>query len=96
MEDERARLLLIFQVSNPKIAAGVALVSPSSPTSSRLVPCLDQFADLALWEAELATDPVVVESALIRRLAAVPEQRSACGLRHPLVVILTLTACATL
>ncbi|MER5623410.1 transposase family protein [Streptosporangium sp. NPDC002544] len=95
-EDERARLLLIFQVSNPKIAAGVALVSPSSLASSRLVPCLDQFADLALRETELATDPAVVESALMRRLAAVPERRSACGLRHPLVVILTLTACATL
>ncbi|WP_281178536.1 transposase family protein [Streptosporangium amethystogenes] len=25
-----------------------------------------------------------------------PDRRSACGLRHPLVVILTLTACATL
>ncbi|MFI6458790.1 ISAs1 family transposase [Streptosporangium amethystogenes] len=96
VEDERARLLLIFQVSNPKTAAGVALVSPSSLTSSRLVPCLDQFADLALWEAELATDPAVVESALMRRLAALPERRSTCGLRHPLVVILTLTACATL
>jgi hypothetical protein len=27
--------------------------------------------------------------------AAVPDRRSACGLRHPLVVILTLSACAT-
>jgi DDE_Tnp_1-associated len=96
VEDERARLLLIFQVSNPKIAAGVALVSPSSLTSSRLVPALDQLTDLALWEAELTADPVVVESALMRRLAAVPDQRSACGLRHPLMVILTLTSCATL
>ncbi|WP_177245398.1 ISAs1 family transposase [Streptosporangium canum] len=61
-----------------------------------MVPLLDQLTDLALWEAELTADPVVVESALIRRLAAVPDQRSACGLRHPLVVILTLTACATL
>ncbi|WP_188197533.1 hypothetical protein [Nonomuraea sp. SYSU D8015] len=41
---------MIFQVSNPKIAAGVALVSPSSPTSPGLVSCLDQLADLALWE----------------------------------------------
>lgn len=71
-------------------------MSPSSPTSPRRVPCLDQLADLALWEAELAADPAVVESALIRRLAAVPDQRSACGLRHRLPVILTLTACATL
>ncbi|WP_425584228.1 transposase family protein [Streptosporangium album] len=30
------------------------------------------------------------------RLARVPDRRSACGLRHPLLVILTLTACATL
>ncbi|WP_329428028.1 ISAs1 family transposase [Streptosporangium sp. NBC_01495] len=96
MEYERARLLLIFQVSNPKIVAGVALVSPSSLTGSPLVPALDQLADLALWEAELTADPVMVESALMRRLAAVPDRRSGCGLRHPLVVILTLTACATL
>jgi predicted transposase YbfD/YdcC len=71
-------------------------VSPSSLTSPRPVPCLDQLADLALWEAQLAAGPLVVESALIRRLATVPDQRSCCGLRHPLVVILTLTACATL
>ncbi len=71
-------------------------MSPSSPTSSCRVPLLDQLTDLALWEAEPATDPVVAESALIRRLAAVPDQRSACGLRHPPTVILTLTACATL
>ncbi|WP_157594155.1 hypothetical protein [Streptosporangium amethystogenes] len=81
MEHGRARLLLIFQVSNPKIVAGVALVSPSSLTSSRLVPTLDQLADLALWEAELEADPIMVESALIRRLAAVPDRRSACGIR---------------
>lgn len=96
MEYERARLLVIFQVSSPKIIAGVALVSSSSPTVSPTAPCLDQLTDLALWEAELAADPVVVESALMRRLTTVPEQRSACGRRHPLVVILTLTACATL
>ncbi|WP_219466898.1 ISAs1 family transposase [Nonomuraea rhizosphaerae] len=71
-------------------------MSPSSLTSPRPVPWLDQIADLALWEAELAADPVVVESALMRRLATVPDQRSSCGLRHPLVVVLTLTACATL
>ncbi|MBB4942695.1 putative transposase YbfD/YdcC [Streptosporangium album] len=71
-------------------------MSPSSPTSPCSVPCLDRLADLALWEAEPAADPVVVESALLGRLATVPDQRSACGLRHPLVVILALTACATL
>ncbi|MFG1711055.1 transposase family protein [Nonomuraea sp. M3C6] len=37
-----------------------------------------------------------MESALMRRLAQVPDQRSACGRRHRPVVILTLTACATL
>ncbi|GAA3524395.1 hypothetical protein FHR32_008630 [Streptosporangium album] len=71
-------------------------MSPSSLTSSPPAATLDQLTDLALWESELTADPVVVESALMRRLAAVPERRSACGLRHPLVVILTLTACATL
>ncbi|MFI7126851.1 transposase family protein [Nonomuraea sp. NPDC050153] len=71
-------------------------MSPSSLTSPRLIPALDQLADLALWEAELAAGPLIVESALMRRLATVPDRRSACGLRHPLVVILTLTACATL
>lgn len=71
-------------------------MSPSSLTSSPHVSCLDQLADLALWESELAPDPVVVESALMRRLATVPDRRSACGLRHPLVAILTLAACATL
>ncbi|WP_449066247.1 hypothetical protein [Planomonospora algeriensis] len=71
-------------------------MSPSSPTSPRRVPCLDQLTDLALREAELAADPAAVESALIRRSAAVPDQRSACGLRRRLPVILTLTACATL
>ncbi|WP_345006335.1 hypothetical protein, partial [Streptosporangium album] len=60
---------MIFQVSKPKIAAGVALAPPSSPTSPCSVPCLDRLADLALWEAEPAADPVVVESALLGRLA---------------------------
>jgi hypothetical protein len=71
-------------------------VSPSSLTSPRPVSCLDQLADLALWEAELVAGPLVVESALMSRLVTVPDQRSSCGLRHPLAVILTLTACATL
>ncbi len=71
-------------------------MSPSSPTSPCLVPRLDQLTDLTLWAAELTADPIVVESALMRRLTTVPDRRSACGRRHPLVVIMTLTACATL
>ncbi|MFD8527769.1 hypothetical protein ACFV0L_10195 [Streptosporangium canum] len=71
-------------------------MSPSSPTAPPTFSRLDRLADLALWEAELAADPVVAGSALMCRLAMVPDRRLACGLRHPLVVILTLTACATL
>ena len=66
------------------------------PSSFLISPCLDQLADLALWEAQLVADPAVAESALINRLATVPDQRAQRGLRHPLVVILALTACATL
>ena len=65
-------------------------MSVSSPIS----PVLDQLADLALWEAELEVDPVVVESSLVSRLGQVPDRRR--GLRHPLLVVLVLTACATL
>ena len=59
-------------------------------------PCLDQLTDLAQWEAELAGDPVKAESALITRLSTVPDPRSQRGLRHRLIVVLALTACATL
>jgi hypothetical protein len=57
---------------------------------------VDHLADLALWEAELAADAQVVASSLVRRLAGVPDPRDPRGRRHPLVVILVLTACATL
>jgi predicted transposase YbfD/YdcC len=60
------------------------------------MPCLDQLADLALWEAELAADPVAVESVLVARLREVPDPRARRGRRHPLLVILVLAACATL
>ncbi|MEV0591180.1 ISAs1 family transposase [Nonomuraea cavernae] len=83
-------------MSKPKIITGVALVSPSSPIAVPAVPLLSQFTDLVLWEAELATDPIAMESALMARLASVPDHRSTRGRRHPLPVILTLTACATL
>jgi predicted transposase YbfD/YdcC len=65
-------------------------------SSSLISPCLDQLADLALWEAEVADDPALAESALVSRLSAVSDQRARRGLRHPLAVILVLTACATL
>jgi predicted transposase YbfD/YdcC len=75
-----------------KIVTGAALVSSSSLIS----PVVDQLADLALWEAELAADPQLVPCSLVERLARVPDRRFRRGLRHPLVVILVLTACATL
>uniref|UniRef100_UPI002F90FAE9 transposase family protein n=1 Tax=Streptomyces sp. NBC_01562 TaxID=2975879 RepID=UPI002F90FAE9 len=64
--------------------------------SSLISPVLGQLTDLALWEAELAADPVAVESALVSRLRQVPDRRAERGRRHPLVVILVLAACATL
>ncbi|MFV2085273.1 ISAs1 family transposase [Micromonospora sp. LOL_021] len=56
---------------------------------------------MALWEAELAADvaaadPLQVVSPLVTRLAQVPDPRRLRGLHHPLLVILVLTACATL
>ncbi|KAB1927202.1 ISAs1 family transposase [Micromonospora sp. ALFpr18c] len=67
-------------------------MSVSSPIS----PVVDHLADLALWEAELADDPLVMASSLAGRLAGVPDPRKPQGRRHRLVVILALTACATL
>lgn len=58
--------------------------------------CLDQLADLALWEAELAGDPAKAESGLLARLSKVPDQRGKRGLRHSLVLVLALSACASL
>ena len=70
-------------------------------SSSLIDPVVDHLADLALWEAELAAgsagaDPLAVVSPLVTRLAQVPDPRRLRGLRHPLLVILVLTACATL
>jgi predicted transposase YbfD/YdcC len=67
-------------------------VSVSSPIN----PALGQLADLALWEAELAADPVLLASSLASRLAQVPDRRKRRGLRHSLLVVLVLSACATL
>jgi hypothetical protein len=93
---------VIFRVSRPKIAPGAALVSSSFPVH----PVVDHLADLALWEAELAADPISVDavvvdplsvaSPLLERLREVADPRRLRGLRHPLLVILVLTACATL
>ncbi|MCW2869779.1 ISAs1 family transposase [Actinacidiphila oryziradicis] len=66
------------------------------PVSSLIPPAVGQLADLALWETELATDPGVAESALVSRLRQVPDRRAKRGRRHALVVVLVLTACATL
>ena len=75
-------------------------------SSSPINPVVDHLADLALWEAELAADPAGVSavaadplsvvSSLLDRLRRVPDPRRLRGLRHPLLVILVLTACATL
>lgn len=58
--------------------------------------CLDQLADLAAWEEELGDGAVETESALVTRLSTVPDPRRRRGLRHPLIVVLVLSACATL
>ncbi len=73
---------------------------------SPINPAVDYLADLAMWEAELAADPtgvdvvtadpLLVASSLLDRLAQVPDPRRPRGLRHRLLVILVLTACATL
>jgi hypothetical protein len=67
-------------------------VSASCPSK----PVLDQLAGWARWEVELAADPAGAESALVARLLQVPDLRRRRGLRHRLVLILALTACATL
>lgn len=59
-------------------------------------PVVDQLADWARWETELAADPRKVESVLVARLSQVRDLRRRKGLRHRLVVVLALTACATL
>jgi predicted transposase YbfD/YdcC len=75
-------------------------------SSSLIHPVVDHLADLALWEAELAAgpggassaavDPLSVASSLLDRLRQVRDPRRLRGRRHPLSVILVLTACATL
>ncbi len=68
--------------------------------SCLLKPVLDQLAGWARWEAESCAGPGEVsggvESALVARLSQVRDLRRCRGLRHRLVLILALTACATL
>jgi ADP-heptose:LPS heptosyltransferase len=83
---------MIFQVSRPK-----DLLRSRARAGSPIRPVVDQLADPALWEAELAgADPAAVASSLLSRLGQVPDRRGRRGLRHPLLVVLVLTACATL
>ena len=67
-------------------------MSASCPSKSPL----DQLAGLAERELASAADPVQAQSALVARLSRVPDLRRRRGLRHPLVVVLALAACATL
>jgi HAMP domain-containing protein len=57
---------------------------------------VDHLADLALREANLPATRRVWRSSLAGRLAAMPDPRTPQGRRHRLVVVLVLTACATL
>jgi predicted transposase YbfD/YdcC len=66
------------------------------PVSSPISPALDQLADLARWDAEPESDPVPLASSLVGRLSQVPDRRKRRGLRHSLLVVLVLSACATL
>ena len=65
-------------------------------SSSSISPALDQLAALARGNTQVRTDPVAVTSSLLARLARVPDRRKRRGLRHELVVVLALAACATL
>ena len=67
-------------------------MSVSCPSKSPL----DQLTGLAERELSSAADPAGAESVLVARLSKVPDLRRRRGLRHPLVVVLALAACATL
>jgi hypothetical protein len=66
------------------------------PTSLSMSPVLDQLADLARWDREFVSDPALATSSLVTRLSLVPDRRKRRGLRHELLVVLVLAACATL
>ncbi len=65
-------------------------------TVSSFSPALDQLADLARGVDQAGSDPVVPASSLLARLSRVPDRRHRQGLRHELVVVLALAACAML
>ena len=70
-------------------------MSPSSSLSA----VLGQLADLAREDALVESDPVGragPSSSLVTRLSRVVDRRKRRGLRHELVVVLVLAACATL
>jgi hypothetical protein len=82
-------------VSTPKVVQGVALVSLSSSISA----VLGQLADLAREDGGVELGPAgaaVPSSSLVARLSRVVDRRSRRGLRHELVVVLVLAACATM
>jgi predicted transposase YbfD/YdcC len=66
------------------------------PTSLSISPALDQLADLARWDEELVSDRTLPTTSLVKRLSRVPDRRKRQGLRHELLVVLVLAACATL
>jgi hypothetical protein len=65
---------------------------PWGVRSGQLSFASDEACREALWETELAVEPAEVASALLRRLARVPDCHARRGLRHPPVVVLVLTA----
>jgi hypothetical protein len=65
-------------------------------SSSSISPVHGQLADLARGDIQVGSGAVGPSSSLVTRLRGVVDRRKRRGLRHELVVILVLTACATL
>lgn len=66
------------------------------PTSLSIGPVLGQLADLARMDGQIESDTAHPVSLLVERLRKVVDRRKRRGLRHELVVVLVLAACATL